>query len=258
MRLTWLGTAGFLLEDAGFPIALDPFLGLPHPEAGGPAREKFRTAQAVFLTHGHLDHILDVPGLYRDSCARIYTTPAPAGYLLSAGIPKERVHLIRPGDTVSEGPFEIDAYASRHCAFDAGLVLQTACRPAFFAHPRRAFRILKLHRSLPEAGETLFYQIRCGKTRIAAMGSLNLRDDVAYPTGADALLLPFQGRSRINEYAMPFVGRLKPQRVILHHWDDTFPPLSGRIETGEFCSAVRQRFSIRCEAAGFNRPVDIG
>ena len=50
MKLTWLGHACFLLEEDGYRIVLDPYIGV----AGYPPLHI--QAHAVFCSHGHFDH----------------------------------------------------------------------------------------------------------------------------------------------------------------------------------------------------------
>jgi hypothetical protein len=75
------------------------------------------------------------------------------------------------------------------------------------------------------------------------MGSLNLDDDTAYPIGVDLLILPLQGRSGISKYAMSFVEQLQPKKILLDHFDDTFPPISSAVNTKPFISLMFQKHS---------------
>ena len=77
-----------------------------------------------------------------------------------------------------------------------------------------------------ENGETLFYEIEADGARVSIMGSLNLREDETYPQGADLLVLPYNGWRDNLPPAVRVIERLQPKRVVLDHWDDTFPPLT--------------------------------
>lgn len=67
------------------------------------------------------------------------------------------------------------------------------------------------------------------------MGSADLDDSVDYPINADALILAHQGRSDIDEHNQRIVNILKPKRVLLDHYDNSFPPISSNVEVDEFC-----------------------
>ena len=148
-------------------------------------------------------------------------------------------------------------YQGRHCAFDLPIILGTVLRPAFFGHLGDVLRLQRLRRDYPENGEILFYEFSEGDKRLQVMGSLNLDADTAYPTGADALVMAFQGRSDIDRYALPFVERLRPKRVLLDHYDDAFPPMSADVDTRAFVRAVRERYGIPCAAMVRGEAVEI-
>ncbi|MBQ3159547.1 MAG: MBL fold metallo-hydrolase, partial [Clostridia bacterium] len=129
MKLTWFSTAAFLLREGDAAIAFDPFLGLPLGRRWPVLRgQVFREASAVFVTHGHVDHILELPALLAGSKAPIYATGTPCRTLQRHGVPAERLHRIGPGAAVDAGPFRVLAYQGRHCRFDGPLIRQTVPR----------------------------------------------------------------------------------------------------------------------------------
>lgn len=257
MKLQWFTTAAFTLTEGETTIAFDPFLGLPlgrrWPDMTG---SEFSTVSAVFVTHGHFDHILELPGLLADSDAPIYATDAPCRTLVRRGVPADRLRTIRPGDAVGVGPFRVSAYPGRHCRFDGPLVRQTLLRSRLWRNLPRAFRLLRYLVEYPEKGETLFYEVAAGEKRVQIMGSLGLDPNVVYPTGADALILPFQGRSDLAAYSRPIVERLQPRAVYLDHYDDSFPPLTADIDTQPFCDQLTGR-SIPCRALVPQETIDL-
>ena len=103
-------------------------------------------------------------------------------------------------------------------------------------------RIRKAGRGFDEAGETVVYDITVSGMKILLMGSLNLDENTKYPVGADLLILPFQGRSDINDYALGFIERLRPNKVMLSHFDDSFPPISSAVNTNKFITVMKQKY----------------
>lgn len=255
MKLRWFTTAAFTLTEGDTTVAFDPFLGLPlkkrWPDLSGAA---FQDATAVFVTHGHVDHILELPTLCAGSTAPVYATATPCRTLQKHGVPGDRLHRIQPGAAVTVGPFQVQAYPGRHCRFDGPLIRQTV--PRLCRHPLRAARLLLYVAEYPERGETLFYEVTAGERRIQIMGSLGLCPDADYPTGADALILPYQGRSDLTEYAWPLVERLAPKAVYLDHYDDSFPPLTAAIDTKPFQDLLTAR-GIPCRALEPNTTMDL-
>lgn len=86
------------------------------------------------------------------------------------------------------------------------------------------------NRRCKEKGETVFYDIEAEGKRIDILGSLNLRDDAEYPTGCDLLIMAYNGWKDNLPPAVRVIERLQPKKVFLDHYDDTFPPLTGKID----------------------------
>ena len=257
MKLTWFSTAAFLLREGDAAIAFDPFLGLPlgrrWPDLRG---QVFRDASAVFVTHGHVDHILEIPALLAGSDAPIYATAVPCRTLARHGVAPNKLRPIRPGDAVDVGPFQVKAYPGRHCTFDGPLIRQTLLSPRLWRHLPRALRLLCYVAEYPEKGETVFYQLTAGGKRVQVMGSLGLDPTVDYPTDADALILPYQGRSDLVPCGWTIVQRLRPKTVYLDHYDDSFPPLTSAIDTQPFIDLLTGR-GIPCRALDPYTTIDL-
>ena len=256
MELIWYGTASLVLKEEDAAIVFDPFCGMRRGQAQSvPEETDFRKVSDVFVTHGHFDHIYHIPRLYRDISARIHCTAAPKETLLKRGGSAEKIREIGPGFTGQCGPFQITAYQGRHCVFDGPLLRQTILSRRFWRHPVHLCRVLRAHLSHKEKGEILFYEVACKGKRVQIMGSMNLDPAVEYPTGADVLVLPLQGRSDQDSYALQFVERLKPKAVLLDHYDDTFPPMSGEVDTSGFERNVEKRYGIYCGPFRKKHPV---
>lgn len=249
MKLTWHGTAGLILQEEGTSIAFDPFLGLPtHPKRHPiPAVRDFRRVPNVFATHGHLDHIYHIPALYRDIPVTVYCTRTPRKTLLRHGFSPRKIHEISPGWQGNFGPFAVTAWQGRHCVFDLPLLRHTILCTRFWRHPLHLLRVLSIHLTWRENGEILFYEVECKGTRIQIMGSMNLDPCVQYPTDADVLILPLQGRSDQDIYALEIVEQLRPRSILLDHYDNTFPPLTGHVDPAAFIQNVWTRFRIPCK-----------
>lgn len=256
MELIWYGTASLILKEENAAVAFDPFCGMRRKEPV-PDEPDFRKVSHVFVTHGHFDHIYHIPQLCRDSSARIYCTAAPRETLLKMGVSSQKIREIKPGWSGRCGSFQITAYQGSHCVFDSPLLRRTILSLRFWRHPAHLFRVLKAHFSCREKGEILFYEVSCKGKRVQIMGSMGLDSDTEYPTGADVLVLPLQGRSDQDSYALRFVERLKPKAVLLDHYDDAFPPVSGEVDTSGFIRKVEGQFGIFCKPLREKDPVTI-
>ena len=256
MKLTWFGTAALLLESDGTGIAFDPFLGIaPGDASGSPAGDAPALARVrdVFVTHGHFDHVLQIPAVC--PAAGIHATAAPCRTLRRRGL--QDLQEIRPGQTLKIGPFTVRTYPARHCRFDGALIRKTAFSRRTWKHLRHMLRLLRWNRQYRENGEILFYEVCAGGTRVQIMGSLGLDPDTDYPVGADALILPFQGRSDLEAYAAPIVRSLAPKQVLLDHYDDSFPPMTTQVETARFEALLTREYGIPCSALRKNETITL-
>ena len=242
MKLKWYGTASILLEQDGTQLLFDPFLSLSD-KVFKPPMDELSAIDNILVTHGHLDHIVDIPAILKrgDGGASVYCTTGPQKALVSKGVEENRIHIITPGDVLNFGPFEVRVLKGKHIVFNKRLLIKTFLSPRVFIYSNNLKYMLKENQIYAEAGETVIYDIRVSNKRIFLMGSLNLDDHTEYPKGADLLILPFQGRSDVCKYALPFIDRLQPKKVLLDHFDNTFPPISSSVKTERFLSLMRQK-----------------
>jgi L-ascorbate metabolism protein UlaG (beta-lactamase superfamily) len=253
-KLKWYGTATILLEQDGTKLLFDPFFFLRGKCFKPPVDELF-AVENILVTHGHFDHIADIPAILKQGIetASVYCTAKPRETLISKSVDETRIRQITPGDHLSFGPFEVRVLKGKHIAFNMGLVIKTFLNPRMLTNWNKLRYMQKENRICIEAGETVVYDISAANKRILLLGSLNLDDDTEYPAGADLLILPFQGRSDISKYAMPFIDRLQPKKVLLDHFDDAFPPISSNVKTRLFISLMRQKhpgIPVICPQAG--------
>lgn len=247
MKLSWYGTAALILEEEGYRLAVDPFVAMSPIGVSDKKRyhnsraSSLKTADAVLVTHGHFDHIYDIPVLFRDSDIKIYATKTPCETLVSRGVGEDRLITVAPGDVWRIGPFTIRVYQGRHCRFDFGVVKKTVLKKDTLRNIGALTRLLRLNGAYPENGETAFYEITAGGRRLQLMGSMGMDEKTVYPTGADALILPFQGTGNPSKTVAPIIDALKPQRILLDHYDDAFPPMSSQIRTEDFVVRMNGR-----------------
>lgn len=243
MRLKWYGAASILLDQDGTQLLFDPFLSL-NDKVFKPPIDELAAVENVFVTHGHLDHIVDIPAILNHNVgkATVYCTAIPRDTLISKGVDKERIRRVKPGDVLSLGPFEISVYKSRHIVYDVGLLLTTALSPRLLLYLKNLRYMLNENRACVEAGETVVFQISASGYSVLLMGSLNLDEETVYPKNTDLLVLPFQGRSGVARYAMPFIERLRPKKVLLDHFDNSFPPISADVKTARFISLMAREY----------------
>ena len=262
MEIRWYSAAGLVMREGDAAIAFDPFFGMP---AGcftdknliSLPKDDFGRVTDIFVTHGHVDHIYHLPELCGASNFRIHCTPTPRKTLMRCGVSPARIVPAAAGGTDSVSPFTVTAYRGRHCRYDLPIILKTVFRRRFFRHPVHLARFLWAMLRFPEKGEILMYEVSCGGKRIQVLGSLGLDAHTEYPADADVLILPFQGRSNLEKYALGIVRRLNPRTVLLDHYDDAFPPVSDDIYTEDFIKILSAQEHIPCRAMVKGRNVHV-
>ena len=120
--------------------------------------------------------------------------------------------------------------------------MKTLLSPRMGRYWRNALALAWLHRHFPEGGQTLLYEIRAEGKTVLLLGSMGLLPEMDYPTGADLLILPFQGCDNPAKQAAQIVERLRPERILLDHFDDAFPPISRSVDTRPFKKLMDERY----------------
>ena len=235
MRLKWYGTATILIEQGGTQLLFDPFLSL-NADTFKPPIDELSEAENILVTHGHLDHIVGIPKILHHSSglAKVYCTASPRKTLISKGIEEAQIQPIAPGDVLIFEPFEVHILKGKHIVFDKRLIMKTFFSPRVLRNWSNFRYIMKENKNCSEAGETVIYDIRVGDERILLLGSLNLNENTEYLKGVDLLILPLQGRTDVSKYAMHIIDWLQPKKVLLDHFDDSFPPISSAVKTEQF------------------------
>ena len=229
MKAVWHGTASIEFVNEQGSILFDPFV----PLKGSPVPvsiEEFDGFKYIFVTHGHFDHIVSIPEIYkRNPYVKIYCTDTPYNTLNKKGIPEENLRRLSCGQNVEVSGFSISVFHGKHAVLPS---LTLPLLMSFLRSPARGNLpyIAKENRRCRENDETLFYRIEADGRTVFLMGSLNLRDDTEYPTGADLLILPYNGWNDNCPPAVSTIERLKPTRVLLDHYDETFPPLTTKLD----------------------------
>ena len=88
-------------------------------------------------------------------------------------------------------------------------------------------------------GDVLAFLVSDGEKSVFVFGSAGMAEGERYPQGADLLIFPYQGRAHMERELLPFLRALRPRTVAIDHFDDAFPPVSQRVDTGGFLPAVQ-------------------
>ena len=242
MQLTWYGTASVALSGREGAILFDPFLPLPGSAVETRA-EDFDGASHIFVTHGHLDHIASLPEIVkRNPQAKVYCTQTPFRTLRKKGIPEKNLEQIAYNQCIHANGFLVRVRHSCHAVLP-GVSGKRLLYILKSPERKNLLYLAKEHSVCRENGETVMYEIRAEWKTVLVMGSMNLRDDVEYPENADVLVLPYNGWEDNYPPAVRTIERLKPARILLDHYDDTFPPLTMPLDLSPLLQAYGPRIT---------------
>jgi len=241
MRLQWLGTAGFKIEDRNSHFLIDPYLS--RVSLSRPVQtlkpEDISAAGQIFISHGHFDHLSDVPAIMAAGQSSVYCSQTAAATLMRDGADSGRIHAITSnGFTADFGGYRAQAFFSRHVKFDVPLIARTLWRmgPAGYSRISNA----GISRRYP-LGQVLSWRFDINGYSIHHFGSAGSPPEELERLAAnplDLLLVPLQGHTRICDIALEYVRVLKPRLVIPHHQDDFYPPISTAVDIRPFVMKV--------------------
>jgi L-ascorbate metabolism protein UlaG (beta-lactamase superfamily) len=100
--ITWLGHGTFhITTPGGRRLLIDPWI---HENPAWPPewtpRIRHEGLDAIFMTHGHFDHLPDLFAMVQETPATIACIFDMAGWLVSKGIPEDRILGFNKGGTI--------------------------------------------------------------------------------------------------------------------------------------------------------------
>ncbi len=241
INIVWYGTATILIDINGEKLLFDPFFRL-NKKLERPDLKEFCQVDYLFNTHSHFDHLHDIPLILKNSNANIYGTPITFLRLETQGVDVENRVRIFYKNTVLETPnATIRAHKSQHISNDLGIVLLTVMKILFTFQIHKAYKLFKIHHNYLMGNEIYAYEINTQGKTILLFGSAGVDKKAKLPKKVDVLIWPFQGRTNMIKYSLPLIEKINPKVIILDHFDDAFPPVTGKVNTDKFVKVMAKK-----------------
>jgi len=231
--LTYLGNAGWQIDDGHTIVLVDPYLSQFHDRRGAnpiddedpiasPSAAEIdahvRRADYILITHGHVDHMLDAPYISRKTGAVIIGHETAMNLARAYDVADDKLITVRGGEDYDFGAFSLRVIPALHSAL---FHKRYANSPMAGIAPRGLRP--PLHESAFVEGGTLAYLLRIGGRKIFIMGGMNFIEREL--TGLDpdvALLGAGESRNESYEYTSRLMRALGSPRLVLPTHGDAY------------------------------------
>ncbi|MEV6447213.1 MBL fold metallo-hydrolase [Amycolatopsis sp. NPDC051716] len=238
MVLRWWGNNGWEIRIGAKTILIDPWLTRfktgTYTAAGADPRTPLTVNRAlidgyldrgvlradhILVTHGHYDHLTDVPYLAERTGATVIGTETHLSLMAAMGAPEDQLAIATGGEDLTFDGYSIRVLRSLHSA--TGSRAQVAFPGTRPLSRRDRPRVIS---DLLEGG-TLAYLVSGGGASVLDFGGSNYVESELAGLRPDVVLLP-PGGAKVREYVPRLLRTVGgPRWVAATHWDDFDLPL---------------------------------
>jgi L-ascorbate metabolism protein UlaG (beta-lactamase superfamily) len=235
VTVRWLGTNAWEIASGGTTVLVDPYVSRSYTGATKPGQfdpetkitvdetavdEHIGAADSILITHGHFDHIADVPYVAEKTGATVLGTETHLNLLRAMDTPDEQLSLVAGGELYQFEGYTVEVFRASHGVTGKHKsLLFPGTRPG--EAPKRPKRI----KDLVEGG-SLAYLVTFGSVSLFFNGTPAFHErEVA---GIRPTVLFMQGSNpNYPDYEERMLAATGfPPYVIPTHWDDYEEPLT--------------------------------
>ena len=235
LNVTYFGVSTLLFDDGETQILIDGFFSRPsYKEVKSTkistikklvdeviSKYRMNRIRAIFVSHSHFDHALDVAYVAQKTNADLYGSLSTLNIGRGGGLKENELYLFAPGKLLRFGKFGIIVLESIHSPMDyesndVGQEIQSPLSQPAYA------------KAFVEGGSYDFI-IRYNNKTIYIKPSTNFIKGMLDPFNADILFLGVSKTGSSDEefryrFYQQIVLKLRPDLVIPLHWDNSFQP----------------------------------
>lgn len=272
MKVTFFGTTTLLFDDGKDQILFDvhftrPSLGKYIFGSEGTdtkiAEELLKKhpmdrLRAIFISHSHHDHVMDMPFVASKTGARVYGSVSALNVARGGDIPEEQLTEFKAGETYEVGGYSITVLKSLH---SKPTILNNDLGQTIDSPLHQPARL----RDYKEGGSFDFY-VKTGTKSYLIRPSFNYIEGQLDSYEADVLFLGVAGLAKADartekKFFEETIEKVKPDLVIPLHWDNFFSPLekpvTGMPKLVEHTEVVFFKLAKYCEEHDINCLVQI-
>lgn len=226
MTYQWLGITGFALSDGETTLLFDPTINRPkvsqvllnrkiesnRAEVWLKLKEwNILRADAIFVSHTHFDHALDIGNVMKTIPSKLYGTPSALTLVRGEDISEDRLVRVKAGGTYEIGKFKVTIFDTPHAKIFRLFDFAPGPIEKPLTYPARVWDY--------RTGESIAFLVEHPEGRIFFQQTTTIHEpDTAKDVKADVLFLTIANR-RSTEYL--YEKRIRPmgvKRIIpLHH-----------------------------------------